>query len=329
MKCFIKKYKNINEYPENFKSYFDGLKSCVLDIETTGLDSKRSKIFLIAFLIKTPSGIKVVQFLAENPLEEYKVLEASLDFIKQEQIDFFITFNGLRFDLPFLNTRLEHNYLEERLNLYNFDLYNFLIRNTNLRYNLGSMSQKSIETHYGIFSSRQDVISGRENISIFDKYSLTGNSTLEKILLTHNREDVLQLHRLLSMSLPDISNMDSAMANYGFPIMNGSYTVRPNLLSKKLILNICGDQISNPSSAAFYPDEECPVTSIFNSSTGLYEITVPIRKYMDSFYLDLQSIGIDISSDPDYINGYLILNPRTINLISSILVEKIIKEKIS
>lgn len=328
MKCFVRNYKTSTDYPETFNSYFDGLKSCVFDIETTGLDSSRCKVILTAFLVKTDSGIKITQFLAENHFEENQVLEASLDFIEREKINYFITFNGLGFDLPFFNTRLEHNYTDKRINNYNFDLYRFLTRNTDLKLKIGSMSQKSLESHYGISTSRQDIISGRESIILFDKYSLTGNSTLEKILLTHNREDVLQLYRLLCLSIDDIADMDSAIADYGFPIMNGRYTIRPHLLRKKSVLRINGDQNQPPVSAAFFPDGENNITSIFNSRTGLFEVSLPVSKYQDNFFLDVQSMGIEISSDPDYVNGYLILNPRTINRLSSILVEKIINEKV-
>ncbi|HHW95087.1 MAG TPA: ribonuclease H-like domain-containing protein [Mogibacterium sp.] len=327
MKCFVRNYKTSTDYPKIFNSYFEGLKSCVFDIETTGLDSSRCKVILVAFLVKTDSGISITQFLAENHFEENKVLEASLNFIEREKINYFITFNGAGFDLPFFNKRLEHNYTDKQINNYNFDLYRFLTRNTDLKLKIGSMRQKSLEEHYGISSSRQDIISSRESIVLFDKYSLTGNSTLEKILLTHNREDVLQLYKLLCLSIREISDMDSAMAGYGFPIMDGLYTVRPALLRKKSVLRINGDQNQNPVSAAFFPDGENEITSIFNARTGLFEVSVPVSKYQDHFFLDIQSMGIDISSDPDYINGYLILNSRTINRLSSILVEKIVNEK--
>lgn len=328
MKCYVRDYKNIGEYPEAFASYFKGMKSCVLDIETTGFDSSRNKIVLIALLTRFDSGYRITQFLAENHFEESKVLEAAIDFIETEKINYFITFNGLRFDLPFLNSRIKYNSLGTNLNHYNFDLYRFISKNTDLRSRLSSLSQKSLEDYYGILSSRQDVISGRESVALFEKYSLTGNSTLEKIILTHNREDVLQLNRLLYRSILDFTDFHKAVSDYGFPVLDGRYTIRPSLNRKESLLKIFGDQLDKPISAAFFPDDDSPFTSIFNSSTGLFEISVPVDKYGDSEYLDCRSIGIEISDDPDYINGYLILNSRTINKVSRLILNKVLKEKI-
>jgi len=324
MKVFTRDYRITGEYPTPFSGYTAGLRPCVFDIETSGIDSSRSRVILTAMLTMTENGVRITQFLAENHYEEGKVLNATCDFMKRENIGYLITFNGASFDLPFYNKRADVNF-EEEIRLYNFDLYRFLRGNTDLAHRIGSLSQKSLENYYGIASDRQDTISGRESIALFDEYSMSGNSTLEKIILTHNREDVLQLHRLMFLSLDEPEDFDSAIAKYGFPVLDGSYTVRPSLVKGKKMLRICGDQIKNPVSAAYFPDFGSPLTSVFNAETALYEIDAPAGRLDDDFYIDADALGLGLSDDPDCVNGFVVLSPRTINLVSAKIAESVIR----
>ena len=326
MKTFTRDYRITGNYPAQFISYFPGMKPCILDIEATGLDPAKCKVCLAAFLIQTGSGVRVTQFLAENHYEENKVLDAMMDFLSAEQIDYLITFNGRAYDVPFINRRLELNYSEHRLSLFNFDLYRFLRKGTDLRDRVQSMSQMSLEDHYGIFSDRKDTITGRESVSLFNQYSLTGNSSVEKIILTHNREDVLQLHRLMYLAMDEPEDFDSAMALHGFPSSDGKLAIRPYISRQSKMLKICGEQLSHSVSGAFFPTETNPLNIQFNGMSSSFEISMPVSCRGSDFFADTQDLDIDISDDPDYINGYLILNSRTINRISLLITDRIRKE---
>lgn len=328
MKIFTRDYRITGSYPDRFTDYFHGMKPCILDIEATGLDPSRCKVCLAALLIMTDTGIRITQFLAENHYEEHRVLDAVTDFLVREDIGYLITFNGRAYDIPFLNRRLEMNYSGSRIDLFDFDLYRFLRRGTDLRSRIGSMSQMSIENYYGIFSDRKDTITGKESITLFNEYSLTGNATAEKIILTHNREDVLQLSRLMHLSLGECEDFDAAMALHGFPSPDGRLVIRPALSRPGKILRITGEQLRDPVSAAFFPDQDSPVTAEFRAASSSFSIDVPVQRTSDGCYLDLQALGIDLSGDPDCINGYLILNSRTVNLVSSALTQQI-RDKIS
>ena len=327
MKVFNRNYRMNHINSPIFGEYYSGLKSCVLDIEATGLDPSRCKVILMGLLTETEDGVRVTQFLAENHYEEYKVLQATLDFLRDEGIDYLITFNGLRYDIPFINTRLEANFLDadpdsgqSGIKLYDFDLYRFLRKCSNLPQRLDSLSQASCEQFFGIAGNRQDTITGRESVALFDEYSISGNSTIEKIILTHNREDVLQLYQLMQLAsrneYADILDGDfhSAIAKYGFPV--GRFAACPVLNEKKKLLTITGDQLTSPISAAYFPDIDNPITATFNKTTASYEIQLPVSIHGNDFFVDIQKLGLDISDDPDLINGYLILNSRTINLIA-------------
>ena len=226
MKVFTRDYRITGEYHPLWGEYFGDMKPCVLDIEATGLDRTRCKAVLIGLLMRTDSGVRITQFLAENHYEEAKVLEASMDYLEENRADYIITFNGYAYDVPFINARLDANMLGRHLRMYHFDLYRFLRKHTDLRSRVSSMSQMSIEDHYGILSDRGDTITGRESVSLFDQYAISGNSTIEKIILTHNREDVLHLHRLMYLSLADVPDLHKAISAYGFPAADGRLSVR-------------------------------------------------------------------------------------------------------
>ncbi|MBE6040186.1 MAG: hypothetical protein E7219_04415 [Clostridiales bacterium] len=324
MKVFTRDYRITGEYHPLWKSYFRGMDPCVLDIETTGLDRSRCRVILIGLLTYTDSGVRVTQFLAENHYEESKVLDAAMDFIEDNKIGYLITYNGAHFDIPFINARLDACFAGRTLDLYDFDLYRFIKCGTDLRSRLESLSQKSVENYYGILDDRGDTISGRESVMMFDQYVLTGNTTLEKVILTHNREDVLHLNRLMYLALADVDDMHSALASYGFPASGGRLSVRPRLSKQKKSLKITGTQLSDPVSCAYFPDADCPVKAQFNATSSSYEIDAPVGRLEDDYYIDASSLGFDLSDDPDCVNGYLILDPRTINLISGLLAEKYI-----
>ena len=336
MKIFTRDYRITGGYHPSFDEYFSALRPCVLDIETTGLSYANSKVILVGLLTGTDSGVKVTQFLAENHYEEHKVLDATMDFLERENIGYLITYNGVSFDIPFINTRLEANFSDEKIRLYDFDLFRFLKSATDIKKRIGSLRQVAVENYYGILSERNDTITGRESVAMFDEYALNGNSVLEKIILTHNREDVLHLHRLMYYALKDVDEnmgMDRVLASYGFPIMNGRFCIKPSVCSagrgrnKRYFLKINGEQLKDPVSAAFFPDLDNPVSAEFNSETRMFQIEVPVELAPDEVscgeevcFLDTKTARIDLESDPDCINDFLILNPRSINLAAKLIV---------
>lgn len=328
MKIFTRDYRIAGEYDPVWGDYFNGMEPCVLDIEATGLDRSRCKAVLIGLLMRTDKGAAITQFLAENHYEEDKVLEAAMDYLEQKNAGYLVTYNGYAYDIPFINARLDANFMDRHLGLFHFDLYRFLCKCTDMRKRVERMSQMSIEDHYGILSDRGDTITGRESVSLFDQYALSGNSTIEKIILTHNREDVLHLHRLMYLTLADVPDIHQALAVYGLPAAGGRLSVRHAIKRASSgktadpVLKITGEQIKDPVSCAYFPDGDCPVTAVFNSESRSFEIDVPVQTHPESMFMDISFLGTDaFSDDPDCVNDYLILNPRTTNLISRFLAE--------
>lgn len=278
MKKFTRSYNTYIYSGQIFDLYHGGLKPCIFDVETTGLSAQRgNKIILTACLIPNSKGVTITQFLAENPYEEDRVIMATMNFLKDESVDYLITYNGASFDIPFMKQRLATKNLPYVLNMYEFDLYNFIRSNTGLKSQIGSLSQKNVEQHFGISSNRKDVISGRESVKLFAEYAINQDSVIEKIILTHNREDVLQLCHLFNIigrnnfgavlgegdngcdgfngagihdvnMAPIVSNhrLDAALAQTGagLPSAGGELTARPRLAAG--CLTVAGRQLRAP-----------------------------------------------------------------------------------
>ena len=77
--------------------------SLFFDIETTGLDHRRSHLYLLGMIFQENGSWKLVQLFAEKPAEETEILEA---FAKRLSVSSpLIHFNGTTFDIPYLQHR--------------------------------------------------------------------------------------------------------------------------------------------------------------------------------------------------------------------------------
>ncbi|MDO4383537.1 MAG: ribonuclease H-like domain-containing protein [Eubacteriales bacterium] len=329
MKKFSRKYRFTSKLSDAYRLYYGSLTPCVFDIETTGLGGGRntSRVILTAMLIPTEEGIEVTQFLAEQPFEEDRVLQATLDYFDEKNIDFLITYNGTSFDIPFTNKRLDALHLPYQIQMHNLDLYSWIKRNTTLPGQLSSLSQKSVEHYFHMSDDRIDVISGKESVKLYYEYATTHSGMLEKVILTHNREDVVQLYRILqrifseeSASLLRKQNVHEAMATYGFPLSpKAALTLKPKISGKNLLIRgaqhcTIGEMMdfqrksqestdikSNsglrvyyddterpfPMNAAIFPDASSPLQADFRAKTSDFQISFPLESYGNSLYADL------------------------------------------
>lgn len=316
MKVFEKSYKTNNDLGLATGLNFDTSNMCVFDIETTGLHYDRSKVILTAMLMPSEFGYTITQYLAENHYEENKVIDATLKFFEDNKIEYLVTFNGGGFDIPFFNQRCNNLHLEKSIHMYNYDIFRFLRKETDLKTRLTSMSQASIERFLGIRNVRKDTISGKESVQLYNRYVLDGNRIHEALILTHNREDVQQLYSIMQAIHSDAfasnlidDSLDKALASFGFPL-SGRFSVHSHINKGKLEYRIIGSQYSMPFDAAVYPNGDSPLRASFNKKTATYEIILPLNEYEDSLFLDTKALGISeqLQGHNNYINGYYIVS---------------------
>ncbi len=177
-----------------------GGKGVFIDIETTGLSREKCSIYLIGALYPGDGSgndrFILSLLFAEDPDEEAALLKGLSGLLSSPSCRP-ITFNGRRFDLPFLIKRYEKHGLTPPACLSDgsdIDIYAEL-RPFRRSFGLSSLNQKSVEKMLGI--CREDKYSGKELIDVYREYVKTGDPELEKLLLTHNRDDVLGMTGIL------------------------------------------------------------------------------------------------------------------------------------
>ncbi len=201
MQVLDKKITNTLESSENLIFSPDRV---FLDIETTGLSKKFSKIYMIgiAFRSMEDDTIIIRQYFADMIREERRLLNAFTEDMEKMHIDGVITFNGDRFDLPFIEERCrEHGIDFDFKSFESIDIYKICHRHKNLL-GLGSCRQKAIEEFLGLY--REDEYNGGQLIKVYEDYEKAPSEEVLQLLLLHNFEDVKDMLRLLVMNRFDV-----------------------------------------------------------------------------------------------------------------------------
>lgn len=162
---------------------------CILDIETTGLDSTKDSLVVLGLIYFNKNNFYIDQYFAKNDNEEIKLLKIYKEKIKDKKL---ITYNGDIFDLPFLNIRLINNNLDPVFPD-NKDIYK-IIKSKRKLIEFESMKLSNIEKRFGIERndpSRYKVISKLNNeienrnnpwpILIHNKNDLIATETISNI----------------------------------------------------------------------------------------------------------------------------------------------------
>ena len=155
------------------------LNDAYLDIETTGLSRFYNYITIIGIYSCKGEDSELIQLVGSQITRDN--LSRAL-----ETVNTIYTYNGSRFDLPFINRHLKVN-LEAKY--YHHDLMYDCWQN-NL---YGGF--KAIERKLGIYREIQD-IDGFEATVLWQKYKEFGDEESLRILLKYNEEDVVNLRAL-------------------------------------------------------------------------------------------------------------------------------------
>lgn len=168
-------------------------KALYIDIETTGLSKETTSLYLIGCGYYDKTSFKIKLFFADSPNEELELLNQFIAF--SQEFTHLIHFNGTKFDIPYLKYKAnKYNIQDPFVNLIQIDVYQM---SKPLRYLLfpTSMRQKCIEEFLSI--SRDDQYNGGELISVYHSYVSTRSLDDFDKLITHNREDILGMHKIM------------------------------------------------------------------------------------------------------------------------------------
>ena len=155
------------------------MKTAFLDIETTGLSPNYDEITVIGLYIEENEKCKIIQLVEDSICANNLILAL-------KNVDLVYTYNGKRFDLPFIKAKLDVDiaarYKHNDLMYYchRCDLYGGL---------------KVVEKRLGIRRKLPD-IDGIIAVQLWYEYQ-RGSKKAFQTLLEYNREDVLNLKLLL------------------------------------------------------------------------------------------------------------------------------------
>jgi uncharacterized protein YprB with RNaseH-like and TPR domain len=154
-------------------------KTAYIDIETTGLSPNYSRITVIGVY----NGKETKTFIRGINLQE-----APAELAKYKQL---VTFNGARFDLPFIGHEFP-------------GFFNHL--HTDLMYPLKKLGfcggLKNIERSLGLERSEETTgITGLDAVRLWNRYERGDDEALE-VLVKYNAEDVENLEKLIKITYP-------------------------------------------------------------------------------------------------------------------------------
>ncbi len=182
---------------ENNKLAFEICKPgrAFFDIETTGFSATTSTLYLIGVGVVCNSEYEITQFFADSQLDEKEVLSSFFEFLEDHAIKELISFNGLGFDVPYVNNRCMYLGLNYDLSNYShLDIYKIIVPQKK-SLGLYNCRQKTVEQFLKL--KRDDVYDGGQLIQVYKHYTRTLEEDALDALLLHNYEDVLGMLDLL------------------------------------------------------------------------------------------------------------------------------------
>lgn len=185
--------KNYDYNPTSVEFQFFDENSLLFDIETTGLSKKNHQIYLIGCAHRSAEKITIHQFFAESPAEEADII---LEFLQLAgKYKKLITFNGKRFDIPFVLEKCSYYHFDSHLlPPDHLDIY-LECKKIKALLGLNSCKQTSVEAFLGI--QRKDLYDGGQLIQVYKDYVISKSSEALDLLLLHNYEDVAKMVEIL------------------------------------------------------------------------------------------------------------------------------------
>ncbi len=167
-------------------------KSLIFDIETMGFRSV--PIILIGIARIYDNNILIDQYLSRNPKEEPAILTAFVNRLREN--DTIITFNGTRFDMPFVEDRLSYHKIKETIcNKTHHDA--LPLSRYAWKTKLPNCKLATLEKHIlGI--EREDDIPSRSVPDFYRTYIRHKNIGPLVSIINHNKQDLITLAKIFS-----------------------------------------------------------------------------------------------------------------------------------
>ncbi|WP_031555011.1 ribonuclease H-like domain-containing protein [Oribacterium sp. FC2011] len=228
------------------------------DIETTGLSSWKSGLYLIGLLTYDESW-KLIQYFCEDVSDEITVLENFFTLLSSKKV--LISFNGDGFDIPFLTHMAEQYGLPYSFdNVESFDILK-KIRPLKKLLGLENMKLKTCEKFLGIY--REDRFSGGDLINVYFQWQEDHSQDKLECLLLHNFEDIENMPHIL-------------------PILNYLYA-------------LTGSFSLHSQEIVEHPTEKRKVLSLTYETS--VTVPVPLDIKLDNWFMNLSDTDLNLCAD--------------------------------
>ncbi len=283
--------------------YAKGLRLRVFDIETNGLYAKAGQIISASFVDADGGGLS--QYFAQNSADEERLLREMFGEI--ENCDGLITYNGNRFDLPFMAVRLKHFGIADSLPLlWSIDLYRWLKHYWPLAKTLEHLRQKDVEEALGLSKHRTDEIDGDECIQLYTQWLRCADYEARRKILLHNGDDVRQL-AAISQNLSFMPWHIIAYEEGFFIRKNGSPCRLYGNRWERGVFKLKAKTRPWNIPASFFEDQ---YRLEYDSPTGNISLTLMPDLKEGRTFIDLRDLPVaekDFEPLAGYHNGYLVL----------------------
>ncbi|MCU9815023.1 ribonuclease H-like domain-containing protein [Paraclostridium sp. AKS73] len=225
MEVITKTIDNLIDIPKN---HF------VFDIETTGLSPKYCKVILIGVLYNLNNKTIIKQYFAESEEEEKDLLLKFINDIKT--FDHHITFNGVSFDIPFLNSRFNSNDIDFSIDKCDdIDILR-IVKPFKEKLSLSDCKLKTIEKYMSI--QREDTISGKESVELYKSFLISKDISLKEKILLHNYEDIYYLGKIYNIKNiidESLDYIDININNSNYKVLLNKYKITKSVLHLNFI----------------------------------------------------------------------------------------------
>lgn len=161
----------------------------LFDIETTGLSRTKNYMYMFGICQRKDTEMIYSQYYVDNEDGEIQLIEKINELLKGKKI---ISYNGDRFDLPFIRKRAEI-YGIKLENIENRDIYREMQK---LNFFLNESSLKAINLGQRLGMEVHDHVTQRETLDIFKMYSELKDRELLAKLIYHNYIDLKVLSKI-------------------------------------------------------------------------------------------------------------------------------------
>ena len=282
--------------------YTKYLKTIIFDIETMGLMPYQDMVINAGFC--DPETGEVFQLFAESRSDEERLLRDIFEILSRYEA--VVTYNGDRFDIPFIKTRAKKYGIDSFPFFWSIDMYRYLKKYWPMAKRMEHLNQKSVEIALGLADKRDDKIGGGECIPLYEHYLGYKDEESKQLILLHNADDVRQLAKIYNAA--NFLPYDQISFETGFGILAKNYVLCKSARLDSNYLYV--EAVTSPGGIPSFIFEDSYELE-FDCFTGNINLKIMVYNKDRLRYVDLSSLPVDereLKELRGYHSGFLVLS---------------------